>query len=436
MLSHLWKLFKFLFLLTLPLTILPLFQGSLGGLLFPLFQARHITKTTECYLQNVKSAVSDWGVGGDAPSFQQFQDKNNGFHLTRVNSNDWLRKLGFLLPKGYSDINYVLEHDTPIDKQASLSHLMRKKNSTKPREQWLFLTSVEWIDWDGWNAAFDDFLQYSYTNPRLNNSVAFHFAECSTASTASFLCNVWNTRSPALIQFLVEDDNPSEPSDPAPEEEEEELTYTTPLSNLLPVQVRIIELGLQEAYTGHPWTTFPSKTLQLHSLIAKEGMLQQFPPYTSPDELLLRRFNEYMDKLDAPGTILNAINEADWWMVRNVNEPLGIEEVVTFLHSLSFTISLVGAMFVDAVVVRPTQWLWDEFLGTPKAGDVVFAGMEFDERDQGDSGEEDLMGDIFGMKDFFRRMEVEIQQASSAAGRAAQGATDPPPETTSAGWRG
>lgn len=427
------KTIKYLFLLTLPWTILPIFMGTLGGILFPIFLNSHITATTEAYLKNAKHVVQDWGVGGDVPSFHSFQDKNNRFHLTRINSNDWVQKLGFLLPREYSNINYILENDIPIDRQASLTHLMQEQKNyrTRPKEHWLFLTRLEWMDWDGWNSAFDEFLQYTYTNPKLHDpsKIAFHFAECSTASTASFLCNVWNTRSPALIHFLVEDNAPPQPEDLLLEG----LTYPRPLTNLLPITVRIIELGLQSAYTGHPWQTFPTKLLQLKSLISKEGMYEQFPPYTTPETLLSRRFNEYIDRLlDAPGTILNQICELDWWMFRNINQPLHLESSATFLHEASFNLSLIVAILIDALLLRPLQWIWNEFLGTPKAGDVVFAGMEFDDQ-EGPSQTTEDGDDILGLKALFKKMEGEIQRMASEAGRTAAAGTGTPPETTRSG---
>lgn len=150
MLEHFSRAIYWLVLLTLPLTIFPIFTGTLGGILLPVFEYRHVSDVTDKYLHDLKDSASDWGVGGSAPSFRQFQDKNNDFRLTRVNSDDWVSKLGFVLPLEYSDMETILAHDTSIEKQASLQALMRETSSKGadrlPREQWLFLTNLEWID--------------------------------------------------------------------------------------------------------------------------------------------------------------------------------------------------------------------------------------------------------------------------------------------------
>lgn len=418
MLRQLWKTSIWLFLLTLPLTFFPIFFGTLGGLLFPVFFERHITANTEKYLTDVRDAASDWGVGGDAPSFRQFQDTKNDFHLTRINSNDWVSKLGFHLPVEYSDPDTFIRLDTPIDKHASLDTLMRETGCASadvlPKEQWLFLTRYEWIDLDGWNAAWDDLLRHAYTDPVLNKT-GFHFAEC--AKTASFLCGIWNTRAPALLHFLVEDEPLRE------EDMDPELSYTLPPSNLRPVTVRIIELGLQDAYTGLPWTTFPSKEKQLRSIIAGDRMYEQFEPYESADELLQLRFNEYMDGLmDAPGTLLNYINEMDWWTIRNVNRPLGIDDYLGSLHGICFNVALIASSLIDGLVVRPVREVYNEFLGTPKPGDVIFADMDDEEIGGG-------MDDLFGFNAMFQKVLEGAEKAASESGRTAAAGTSAPPET-------
>lgn len=425
MLSILLKTLKYLILLTLPLTIFPLLTGIFGGILFPIFHNNHINYTVEKYLENVKHTVSDWGVGGGVQSFNQFQDKNNRFHLVRMNSDDWLQKLGYILPIEYSDPNIILHDDVPIDKQADLPTLMQPITvKGHPKEQWLFLTGLEWLDWIGWNAAFDDLLQYAYTDAKLNNNatVKFHFAECS--STASFLCNVWNTRSPALVHFLVDDSPLSE------EEIDVDLHYKIAYRHLLPVQVRIIELGLQEAYTGLPWTTFPSKEKQLRAIVAGDRMYEQFEPYGNGMDLLFVRFNEYMDRLfDARGTVLNHFNEMDWWWGRNVIDPLGLDDFTMTVHSATFQVAIVVSTLVDFVAVRPVRWLWNEFLGTPKPGDIMFADMEFeDEEPEGDD-----LGDIFGFNQMFQSFSAKAEKESSEAARTAAGETSVPPETTQSG---
>lgn len=430
MFLHLHKAAKWFLLLTLPLTILPIFLGTLSGILFPIFLNRHITTNTEHYLRDIKSAASDWGVGGSAPSFRQFQDSKNDFNLVRINSNDWVQKLGYILPIEYSDWNTIISQDTPIDKQASLETLMwekKKKNNKakpQPRDQWLFLTHYSWLDFDGWNSAFDSLLRHAYTNPILN-STTFHFAECST--TASFLCGVWNTRPPALLHFHIEEESPEE------EEEEEaldpDLSYPVPYNQLLPVTVHLIELPLQESHPGLPWTKFPTPELQILTTITrKESIISQIPPY-NPSEYLQRRYNEYLTHLlSTPHTFLSQISSLDDFLIHNLNQPLGIQSATDILYSLSYDLSLITSTIINNFLIQPTRELINEFLGTPKAGDVIFADMDDDNQE-----EEEEDGDIFGFGRIMEKVLADAEKAKSLAGREAKGggiATGPPPETT------
>ncbi|KAF2447157.1 hypothetical protein P171DRAFT_331170, partial [Karstenula rhodostoma CBS 690.94] len=168
----------------------------------------------------------------------------------RVNSNDWLHKLGFVLPREYSDPD---DETISIDKYADLGTIMRdtscRSYARKPREQWLYLSHLAFPGFNTWDMAFNSVLEYVHAHPTLNQS-GFHFATCG--DTAGFLCGVWSTRYPALLHFKVEDDPPN------PEDLEEGLTYSAQWGHLRPVTTRLIEFPLRNEFTGLPISAFPS----------------------------------------------------------------------------------------------------------------------------------------------------------------------------------
>ena len=211
------RLIKWLFVLTLPLTVFPIFSGSFNGIIWGYWNLQHIDKHTNKFLDEMKDVLTDWGVGGNVPTFREYLDIHNDFHLMRINANDWASKLGFGLPTEYTDLE---DPNIGIDKLADLGTLMRdtscRSEAQKPREQWLYLSFSSYPAIDKWDAAFNEVFEYVHAHTTLNQS-SFYHAMCG--DTAGFLCGVWSTRPPALLHFKVEDFPPD------PEDIEEGLTY-------------------------------------------------------------------------------------------------------------------------------------------------------------------------------------------------------------------
>ncbi|KAK4633538.1 hypothetical protein CLAFUR0_03020 [Fulvia fulva] len=370
---------KGLLLLTLPITILPIFSAVFGGIGFSIWHNRHITENTDKFLYEIKDSLHDWGVGGGVPSFRDFQDTHNDFHLMRINSNDWTAKLGLLLPEEYTSCHATAK---------------------MPKEQWV------WLAWYGfptynleWDGAFNHALQCVHAHKPLNAS-GFFYAQCS--GTAGFLCGVWSTRPPALVHFVVED----EPLDVA--DIDESLTYSAPSDKLVPVTARIIEFPLKDAYTGLPLNKFSGYKEQILSIISGDRFYEQFEPYDSMQQTLTH-FNEYIDKLwDAKGTLLNRINKMDTWMVDYVTTPLGIEDAIGFMHGLIF--ELVAGL-TQGLVMGPAQSIWkfvEQFSGRPKRGDWILGDVD-------DLSQEpaNIMDDILG--GFWASLEETIAKEKSSA---------------------
>ncbi|OAG04989.1 uncharacterized protein CC84DRAFT_1165337 [Paraphaeosphaeria sporulosa] len=318
----------------------------------------------------MKDVLEDWGVGGDAPSFRKFMDTYNDFHLVRVNSNDWLHKLGFVLPREYSSPNDLT---IPIDKHANLETLMRdtscRTHAGKPREQWLYLSNLAFPGFNTWDTAFNGVLEYVHAHPTLNES-GFHFAMCG--DTASFLCGVWSTQSPALLHFQVEDGPPN------PEDLEEGLTYSAQWRHLRPVTVRLIEFPLKDEFTGLPISTFPSPKQQMLSMVAGDRLYEQIEPYDSWVQTG-KRFSEYVEKsYKTPGTVLHYVDNVDEWMIEHVTKPLGVETGLVVISQFVFQVSILGSSLVCSTI-RSISYLIDSFLGRPGLGDQALAELNVDQ---------------------------------------------------------
>jgi hypothetical protein len=358
-----WKVLKWLLLLTLPLTILPIIHGITLGILFVHWRDNHIDKNADAWLYEIKDHINDWSVAGF--SFRDFQDRNNDFHITRLNSNDWLNKMGFVLPREYGDFD-CNEH-APINKYADLMTLMVDTNNAcllaPPREQWVFMSDYAWPEFIyPWDDAFDSAIQAAYVPSTLNESRLFH-ANCR--GTASFLCGIWAVRSPALLHFLVED------SAPKPENIESGLTYTAPLEELRPVTVRVVELPLRGAYTGLPSLIFPTFEKQILSIMHGDGLFEQFEPW---DEFTQEyaRFQEYAEKIFAKkGTIMYHLDQTDDWITDNIAKHIYFEEPLDWVTQVSLLVSWA----LTLLVTIPWQWakrgILQDFLGQPKKGEWI-----------------------------------------------------------------
>ncbi|KAL5396695.1 hypothetical protein PMIN04_001619 [Paraphaeosphaeria minitans] len=396
------RLIVWLFCLTLPLTIFPIFFGTINGISFTLWYQKNVDDNTNKLLNDVGDVLSDWGVGGDAPSFRKFMDSYNDFHLVRVSTNDWLHKLGFVLPREYSDPNDLT---IPIDKHANLGTLMRdvscRTSAPTPREQWLYLSYLAFPGHNTWDKAFNDVLEYAHAHPTVNQS-GFHFAMCG--DTASFLCGVWSTRSPALLHFKVEDDPPN------PEDVEEGLTYSASWRDLRPVTVRLIEFPLKDEFTGLSLSTFPSPKQQMLSMVAGDRLYEQIEPYEFFAQTG-KRFSEYIEKLyDTSGTVLNYLDKADGWMIDHVTKPSGVEPVLEVMGQFVFQASIISSSLA-CFTIRGISNLIDGFLGRPGLGDQVLAGLNVDQDPQ-----ENFWGDfkkrLNGMVAELKRRKAEERSSS------------------------
>ncbi|SMR47233.1 unnamed protein product [Zymoseptoria tritici ST99CH_1A5] len=373
-----WKIAKWPFLLTLPVTFLPFLLASISGIIFAFWNDALIYDNTDKWLLEVKELMGDWGVGGNAPTFRQFQDTHNDFRTMRINSNDFLEKLDFILPEQYYDDTGTPTEDLPIDKYADIENLVRDTSPTarcgkpeKPQEQWLYLTDYgsRYFEWD---EDFRQAVQFAQGDLKLNQT-GLYFAQCRRS--AKFLCGVWNTRKPALVHFLVED----YPLD-ALEMEERGFSYAGDMRYLRPVTVRIIEFPLEGQYTGLPWTTFPSNQEQMLSIMTGDHLYEQFEPY-DPLQQMVTRFSEHMDEAywNNKWHVLHYLNELEEVMQEHVAPSLGLSGVMTSIYQLSFILT---GNAVSLCIIGPlglVKEIMGAFLGKPARGDAILgdAGRDY-----------------------------------------------------------
>jgi hypothetical protein len=356
-----WRIFKWPFLLTLPWTILPITCGIVNGIYFANWSSGQLDKNIDAFLYDMKDVNSDWGTVGF--TFRDFQDINNDFHVVRINTNDWVAKLGFVLPE-----QYQAELDTPINNYASLDTLMLDVRPScgprPPKEQWVYISNyaMAWRDSSNWDGTFDTAVEAAYVPSRLNNTRLF-FATCH--GTASFLCGVWGVKSPTLLHFLVED------SPLLPEEVRGGLTYSTDLSDLRPVTVRVVEFPLEGAYTGLSSDVFGGPKEQMLAIMRGDKLYEQFEPWSDAEQRL-RRFNDLLKiTYDKKGTFLYYLGETDEWITDHLAEPLGLKDGLEYIH-LGFFLSTVG---LANILVLPPYYLAKHvvllFIGYPKRGDQI-----------------------------------------------------------------
>jgi hypothetical protein len=353
---------KRVFVLTLPLTIVPLISGIVCGLYCVHWKDSMMNKNIDAHLHELKDMSNDWGIPGF--TFRDFQDTNNKLHLARLNSNDWFKKLGFLLPREYGDWKY--NQNTPLNKLASLDALMFDTQAwtdrkPPPKEQWVYVAGSDWMLWEPWDPAFDTAVQAGYVPSRLN-ATKLHFVGCW--GTAKFICGIWGVRSPTLLHFLVEDETAKE------EDVDAGLHYSNDLQYLRPVTVRVIEFPLKDAYTGLPSHVFPGHKEQILAIMRGDRLYEQFKPWDEFEQELLR-YEEYIEQLSQrKGTLLYYLHKSEDWMADHVAKPLSLVTAMGYVNGGAF----IATVICGNLIWRPLQWakqLILDFLGSPRRGDWI-----------------------------------------------------------------
>lgn len=280
-----WRLLRWIFLLTLPFHLMPFICGIFEGV----FLSNLTTNTYSRSLENFKANVErvqwmDWFSVPGAPGIHDVAVAP--FYVVELrNPMSWWEKLG--LERFDVDVNDPVAMDTfPVDRFADLDALyrrVRRREQGKPWHHFVFASGqmlhIDGLFFDHWDEAFNDLLQYHYANPTPMGA-EFNYITCP----GQFLCDIWMTPGPALLHFTTES-----PDVFSGEGEGWDMPERQHVPGYEPVFVRIIEFPLEEPeelalLPG----VFPSPFNQLRSVTSDPHMWQTFPPYFKQSQLLKR----------------------------------------------------------------------------------------------------------------------------------------------------
>jgi len=345
---------KCAFIITLPLTAIAIIGGTINGTLISFWLPEQVKLNSIAFSTDFAAILQDWGV--PSFTFREFQNTKNDFRLRRLNTNDWVGRLGFIHPEQYA---WSLEADkmmAGLDTLGDIPSLMYDENSSceaPPKEQWVYISNVAWPDLYKWDGAFRQAIEVGYAKGRINSTRLF-FVEC--LGTGKFLCGVWNVKAPSLLHFSYEDDFVN------PEDIQPGLTYRAGVKGLRKVITRVIEFPLTDAYTSLPSTAFSSEREQLLSIMKGDRLYEQFEPYDSQSQ----EFNRILDYLEIvwnrKGTTLNQLYKVDDWFTKNVFKSLHLEDIYSSIHVCTAFITYT----IITIILKPwfffTHYFW-EFLG-------------------------------------------------------------------------
>lgn len=350
----------------LPISLFPFISATVGGVMFVFWENNRVLENVDKFLYETKDILSDWGVGGGAQTFRQFQDHHNDMATVRANSDDWTEKLGYCLPDQWGTFLQG-EDSLSIDNHVDLDSLMITPKNFHPsavrEEQWLYISNSGWpVAFNPWDQAFRYVVEYAKGDPHLNQTRLF-FAECGR--TGGFMCGVWHTRTPALVHFKAEQPQSIEEANL----NDESLTWCSTRYGLRPVTARIIEFPLEDVYTGLPLGVFPSREEQLLAVMATPGLYEQWEPFERAVQVI-KRFNDYMHD-EMPESFWRA----DSWVETHISEPLGLDEAVQYFHSWLFALTTLCTTVFGLLPYRIAKEAIDGFFGKPLRGDEIVGDM-------------------------------------------------------------
>lgn len=352
------RLLWYTFLLTLPLTLLPILVGLLGGVVFHFWSHDGVRENTEAFMREIEwqSSLDYWSVPG-AQSIHDFMDNKGPFFIPRLRVIDFVEK--FQLSSPSKDEETLLTEG--IDRKASLDDLVRCMFHAPdaPTEYWIYITDFPDFSHDPWDEAFDMLLQQSHLRP-FPNSTSLYYVDCTRSA---FLCGVWGVRRSSLVHISISnaslaDIDASREQDDDQEQQDagESLEYSCSREVLHPATARVIEFPLEDedAAAMFPRNTLPTPYLQLRTILFElpSSAISSFFDAWNPQVQLFRRFNDHARDIRAkPNTLWHYLDEADEWYADHVLVPLfgeSIEDnVLKPTQDIAFT-----AMFVVSELVR------------------------------------------------------------------------------------
>lgn len=340
----------YVLLASLPVTFFPIISGIVGAVTHHTWFHAQITRHTNSFLleNEMNSFQNYFDMPSSGLSMRDFQQQKGPFHIPSIRTADWMASLGITQPR---ELNAALDPSAPIHDLANLRGIVRDESHptdfTKAASTWVYVTSLPDITPTDWDNAFDQVLmEMSYQGGYLPGGAEVVYLDCASSG---FLCGVWNVKAPSLMHFEVQNrtlaswkrelsmkmsrEEYLREDDTWFEEEYLAWTYDSPERKLYPVEVKVIELPLEDEYAASllPRGTFPTALLQLRSILLDEdpeGLLSHWSPYNILEQLMIR-FQEHIDRLrERRGTWRYKLWQVDNWYEDHVLEPIFGEDFV------------------------------------------------------------------------------------------------------------
>jgi hypothetical protein len=276
-----WRYLKWIILITLPLHAFFYGIGLIEGGFLHQDRVKVMDRALRHFGDNVDSARSmDYFSVPGAPGIHDVGVAP--YYVPQIRDpTNWWQRLGLKRP----DISAEDFANVPIDRLANLDLLYRRVRTFEadkaPFHHFVYLSDsilhLEGHFFNAWDAAFYRLVQYHYVHPAVGNA-GFHYITCP----GNFLCDIWDTRGPALLHLTTERAD-------LWAEEDYDLAQRTPVFGHAPVVARLIELPLTKPMDLHLLPgVFPSPFEQMRSVTEDPTGWQLYAPYAAMNQLAAR----------------------------------------------------------------------------------------------------------------------------------------------------
>lgn len=404
-LKRLFQVAFYTILLSLPVTIFPVFFGVWGGVEFSRWSHRQIASGVDSFLREVEreSSLSYYNVPG-APTMRQWKDNKAPFFIPRLDSRTWANKMGMMKPQR--------EDWEGINLMGTLDDLVIRDKG--PREVWVYVTWLAEFSSNEWDVGFSQMLQEIYKRPLSTNKL--FMLDCIDSR---FLCDIWGVQQHTLVHFHAENFTLADPA--AEGDARLDLDYGRPCEDLVPVTASVVELPLkgEEAVALLPRNRLATAEMQLRNVLRapKTAVLEIFDEW-SPAVQMMRRFQDLADGWhERPGTWWYTLHKADRWWTSNILEKVFGKDLddnfMIVVQTIVFTVSIL----LTELLRLPFGFMWELytwFMGLTWDGEPM--GTHVWPEDNGGTG--GMWDDMFGA--FLEQVGAKVgSQASEAAAKAA-----------------
>jgi hypothetical protein len=394
-----WRILKWIILIALPLHAFFYGVGLIeGGFLYS-HRAQVMDRAEHHFGDNVDSARSmDYFSVPGAPGIHDV-----GFapyHVPQIRDpTNWWQRLGLKR----LDISADDLANVPIGSFADLDLLYRRVRTFEvdktPFHHFVYLSDsilhIEDHFFSAWDEAFYQLLQYHYVHPAVGNA-GFHFIACP----GSFLCDIWDTRGPALLHLTTERAD-------LWAEEDYDLAQRTPVFGHQPVAVRLIELPLTKPMDLHLLPgVFPSPFEQMRSVTEDPTGWQLYATYAVMSQLAAR-MDDVCDekKKEFPLTYGRLSKVEDWlWDVFGSNEATELWLSAVYLFGVASSLLVGRGAEITMTYIGDAM---RSFLGTHHEAQVEHGEDEAEGGEPQHPREDNFMAQM--VRDFLDNLDDDLE---------------------------